>query len=70
MRRRNFIAGLASTVGVWSLAAVAQQHDQMRHVGVLLGGLEFGDPSGQAEIAAFEERLKQTLVARADEVIE
>jgi hypothetical protein len=54
MRRREFIA-LLSSVTALPLAAGAQQHEQMRHVAVLLGGLEFGDASGQAEIAAFEE---------------
>jgi ABC-type uncharacterized transport system substrate-binding protein len=58
MRRREFIA-LLSSVSALPLAAGAQQHEQMRRVAVLLGGLEFGDASGQAEIAAFEESLKQ-----------
>jgi putative ABC transport system substrate-binding protein len=57
MRRREFIA-LLSSVTALPLAAGAQQHEQMRRVAVLLGGLEFGDASGQAEIAAFEEGLK------------
>jgi putative ABC transport system substrate-binding protein len=58
MRRREFIA-LLSSVTALPLAAGAQQHEQMRRVAVLLGGLEFGDASGQAEIAAFEEGLKK-----------
>ena len=58
MRRREFIA-LLSSVTALPLAAGAQQHEQMRRVAVLLGGLEFGDASGQTEIAAFEEGLKK-----------
>jgi putative ABC transport system substrate-binding protein len=58
MRRREFIA-LLSSVTALPLAAGAQQHEQMRRIAVLLGGLEFGDASGQAEIAAFEEGLKE-----------
>ena len=58
MRRREFIA-LISSVTALPLAAGAQQHEQMRRVAVLLGGLEFGDASGQAEIAALEEGLKK-----------
>ena len=58
MRRREFIA-LLSIVTALPLAAGAQQHQQMRRVAVLLGGLEFGDASGQAEIAALEEGLKK-----------
>jgi putative tryptophan/tyrosine transport system substrate-binding protein len=58
MRRREFIA-LLSSVTALPLTAGAQQHEQMRRVAVLLGGLEFGDASGQAEITAFEEGLKE-----------
>jgi putative tryptophan/tyrosine transport system substrate-binding protein len=58
MRRRKFIA-LLSSVTALPLAAGAQQHEQMRRVAVLLGGLEFGDASGQTEIAAFEEGLEK-----------
>jgi hypothetical protein len=59
MRRREFIA-LLSSVTALPLAAGAQPHEQMRRVAVLLGGLEFGDVSGQAEIAAFRRRPEET----------
>jgi putative ABC transport system substrate-binding protein len=58
MRRREFIALLGSATAL-PLPAGAQQHKQMRRVAVLMGGLEFGDASGQAEIAAFEGGLKE-----------
>ena len=58
MRRREFIR-VVGGAAAWPLAARAQQHEQMRRVAVLLGGLEFGDASGQAEIVAFEEGLKK-----------
>jgi putative tryptophan/tyrosine transport system substrate-binding protein len=56
MRRREFIFFLSSVTAL-PLAAGAQQHEQMRRVAMLLGGLECGDASGQ--IAAFEEGLKE-----------
>jgi len=56
--RRELIVCLGSVTAL-PLAAGAQQHEQMRRVAVLLGGLEFGDASGQTEIAALEEGLKK-----------
>ena len=56
--RREFIT-LLGGAAAWPLAARAQQREQMRRVAVLLGGLEFGDASGQAEVAAFEQGLKE-----------
>jgi putative ABC transport system substrate-binding protein len=55
--RREFIGALGSAVS-WSWAARAQQGERVRRVAVLLGGLEFYDASGQAEITAFEGGLK------------
>jgi hypothetical protein len=59
MRRREFITLLGKAAALWPLAADAQQHEQMRRVAVLLGGLRFGDASGLAEIKAVEEGLKE-----------
>ena len=52
MRRRNFIAGLASTTVAWPLTARAQQPDRMRLIGVLMAYAE-SDRIAQSWLAAF-----------------
>jgi len=56
MRRRNFIAGLASTTAGWPLAARAQQQ-AMPVVGFINGGSANAEPS---RVAAFRKGLSQT----------
>ena len=58
MRRRNFIAGLASIAIDWPLAARAQQPERMRRIGVLMGYPE-NDLEGPAFFAAFREGLQK-----------
>src|SRR5580704_3248659 len=57
MRRRDFVmlvgAALASPH-----AALAQNHDRMRRIGVLMA-LPPSDPGGQAEAAALEQGLQE-----------
>jgi putative ABC transport system substrate-binding protein len=57
MRRRNFIAGLASTTAAWPVAARAQQAERVRHIGVL-SNKSSGDAQGREEAAAFADALK------------
>jgi ABC transporter substrate binding protein len=56
MRRRQFIAGLGSAA-VSPVAARAQQREQARRIGVLMGLAE-SDPEGQARIVAFRRALQ------------
>jgi putative ABC transport system substrate-binding protein len=57
MRRREFIRTLGGAVVAWPLAARAQQSEQMRRIGVLMGYAE-NDPEGEARVAAFREGLQ------------
>jgi putative ABC transport system substrate-binding protein len=58
MRRRNFIAGLASTTVAWPLAAHAQPTNRVRRIGVLMGYAST-DPEGQALLAEFTRSLAE-----------
>ena len=57
MRRREFIT-LVGGVAAWPLPARAQQPEQMRKIGVLMGFAE-SDRDGQAFVAAFREGLQK-----------
>ena len=58
MRRREFIAGLSiATLGPF--AAIAQQSERIRRIGVLLGATTEHDPEGEARIAAFRHGLEE-----------
>jgi len=56
--RRELLAALGGAAAAWPLAARAQQPEQMRKIGVLMGFAE-SDPDGQAFVAAFREGLQK-----------
>ncbi len=58
MRRRNFITLLGASGAAWPLAALAQQPDRMRRIGVLTAYAE-SDPEGQSRVAAFRQGLQK-----------
>ena len=58
MRRRDFIKGMAgSAAATWSLAALAQQAEQVRRVGVLMHSPST-EPEAQARLAAFLQGMR------------
>jgi putative ABC transport system substrate-binding protein len=56
MKRRELIRLLGGAAAAWPIAALAQQPDRMRRIGVLMGYAE-SDLEVQAHIAAFREGL-------------
>ena len=57
MRRRNFIAGLASTTAAWLVAARAQQPERVRRIGVLMP-LATDDPEARTRLTTFQQALQ------------
>jgi putative tryptophan/tyrosine transport system substrate-binding protein len=57
MKRREFIAS-ASLVAVWPLAALAQQPERVRRIGVLMN-VNADDRDQQANVATFVQILRQ-----------
>ncbi|MGC1750050.1 MAG: ABC transporter substrate binding protein, partial [Pseudolabrys sp.] len=58
MRRRDFIKGMAgSAAATWSPAALAQQAEQVRRVGVLMHSPS-NEPEAQARLAAFLQGMR------------
>jgi putative tryptophan/tyrosine transport system substrate-binding protein len=58
MKRREFITLLGSAAAAWPLAARAQQGEQMRRIGLLVGATGEHDPQSQARIMAFRHGLE------------
>ena len=58
MRRREFIKGMAgSAAATWSSAALAQQAEQVRRIGVLMHSPS-NEPEAQARLAAFLQGMR------------
>jgi putative ABC transport system substrate-binding protein len=54
VRRRDFIAALG--VATWPIAAIAQQVDRVRRIGIVMG-YEESNPYAQAQVTAFRQQL-------------
>jgi ABC-type uncharacterized transport system substrate-binding protein len=59
MRRREFITLFSGAAITWPLAARAQQREQMRRIGVLMGYAQ-SDPSARSLVAAFVRSLEES----------
>jgi putative tryptophan/tyrosine transport system substrate-binding protein len=58
MRRRKFLRVLGGAGIAWPLAAIAQQPERMRTIGLLVAGTAH-DPEYQARLGAFRQALEQ-----------
>jgi putative tryptophan/tyrosine transport system substrate-binding protein len=58
MKRREFITLAGSATAVWPLAALAQQGEPMRRIGVLMN-IGADDPQAPALVGAFSQGLAE-----------
>jgi putative ABC transport system substrate-binding protein len=58
MRRREFLSALGGVATIWPYAALAQNHERMRRIGILIGFPE-NDPQTKSRLAAFRQELER-----------